>query len=79
MSKKWQTMDTSPRDGSRVLLYFENGTMAVAHHHYAKNTNWGYWDISDPADFENSFDLEIGPTHWRPLPKPPRAYDGDGA
>jgi hypothetical protein len=71
----WRTIDSAPKDGTRILL-FDNGYIAI-----------GRW--SDDARFGNEkygpgwqiFECEMDEwyaiatdtaTHWMPLPSPPR-------
>lgn len=59
---EWQSIETAPRDGTRVLIADQNTWMAVAR-------NWpcnGFW-IEDAASGLRLND----PTHWMPLPTPP--------
>lgn len=57
----WKTMDTAPKDGSRIILYTPP--------YGAGSGNWrgsmGGWD----SHF--CLNLSAEPTHWQPLPKPP--------
>lgn len=81
----WQPIETAPKDGTNILLYFPKGT---------PRTKLGYWfehkqfvngklvreSASWCYDFPNyslSFCNEVHwlsepkPTHWMPLPAPP--------
>ncbi len=59
---KWKKIKTAPKDGTLVLLYGRN---------YIKT---GYFD--DTPRLGNYPDWRWGltfyPTHWMPLPKPPK-------
>lgn len=60
---KWQTIDSAPRDGTRILG-FENGQVSVI--------NWDRivdcWALSDDID---GWRRPMDATHWMPLPPPP--------
>lgn len=56
----WQTIDTAPKDGTEVLLWLGDDVAL------------GYW-----REDAQAFDSEVGwirpmPTHWMPLPDPPK-------
>ena len=65
---KWQPINTVPRDGTRVLGYCDGDYWAIEFFWedecegklYFKHWNGDY--TSDPDE----------PTHWMPLPKPPK-------
>ncbi len=66
----WQTMDSAPRDGSRIIGYY--------------CADGGYYDILwDDSEGWVSFDYEIRNfmqpdfTHWTPLPAPPAKDAGE--
>lgn len=68
---KWQTIETAPKDGTRILLWgtchadgasrFDTQPMAVA------GIYSDGWE-TDPADY---YTVEVRPSHWMPIPKPP--------
>ncbi len=73
---KWQPIETVPKDGTDIMLWFpiDNGMCAI-----------GYW-IDDKyhrnpaANFYSANIAKLGlikmrrsaPTHWMPLPEPPK-------
>jgi hypothetical protein len=58
-AERWQPIETAPRDGTRVLLYFES-----------RWTLGGTFnDLSN--DWLIDGDHEEPPTHWMPLPPAP--------
>jgi hypothetical protein len=63
----WQPIETAPKDGSRLWLYWptrnETDRQSVGWWHESVHGCW--W--MDPADTESE-----GPTHWRELPAPPQ-------
>lgn len=78
----WHPIETAPKDGASVLLLFEDGEMSVAYYDaYYEQGNSGYDGRSDyagisawiePCSGEQIY-LHYGtPTHWMPLPEPPK-------
>ena len=59
----WQPIDTAPKDGVAVLLWCPE----------RKNTHKCYW--RDGAWQRNNDTLIEEPTHWMPLPDPPKEAD----
>ena len=74
----WQHICTAPRDGSEVLLCWENGRI-----------NFGRWEDDADAKWPKPFWLESWkkrretngplyrknqPTHWMPIPAPPAKW-----
>ena len=54
----WQPIESAPKDGTEILLY----PYAVCK-----------WDTEDGAFFRDDSDIwPQHPTHWMPLPKPPK-------
>jgi hypothetical protein len=72
----WQPINTAPKDGTHVLLISK------------VNTQWvGSWRLPRLGEPQNQSYYEYEwrdgggrwstPTHWRPLPNPPAANEGD--
>jgi hypothetical protein len=62
MNDDWQPIETAPEGGYLVLVYPNyHGAVTCAH----RDDN-GIWR----DDLEGNF--EIQPTHWMPLPEPPK-------
>lgn len=61
----WQPIETAPLGATDVLLAFPNGRIAVGWRHSAD-----YFLTSGAEPFGQE------PTHWRPLPAPPRTTKG---
>ncbi len=62
----WQDISTAPKDGTWVFLY----------HKHARIGGW-YWDggIWNNEYLEwgvGEAEPELSPTHWMPLPEPPK-------
>jgi hypothetical protein len=72
----WQDIATAPRDGTRVLLAWADGAMAIAvwqnrNENLEADTYYEGW--VDQFDFV-AMSVEA-PTHWMPLPPPPDTED----
>ena len=72
---EWQPIKTAPRDRTRVLVTW-SGTYACSHH-----VRVACFDFPEPhskkrawcGDGEQTFGNQlIRPTHWMPLPEPPK-------
>ena len=62
-TRKWQSIETAPKDGERVLLH------SPSTHTYSGIV--GIWDILDERWAEWDSWHTCFPTHWMPLPPPP--------
>jgi hypothetical protein len=72
-SRGWRPIETAPKDGSAVLVYFPDiGVCEVLWSTQVFED--GFWSVSD-----NKFEdrplrgWSTEPTHWMPLPDPPAA------
>lgn len=64
-TREWMDIETAPKDGTPVLLGFSKNWHALVGH-----WEWPLWGELN-RDF--GFDpFEMQPTHWMPLPEPPR-------
>jgi len=61
---EWRPINTAPTDGSRVLLYGQNGKIADGH--YGVGDGW-----ANPQRFVWPY-IHANPTHWMPLPGAPK-------
>lgn len=68
---EWQSISTAPRDGTAILVYekWENRFKANKSDYYIQIAYW--WD------YEWRIDALVPPTgkyptHWMPLPQPPK-------
>jgi hypothetical protein len=76
----WQPIETAPRDGTPVLLYFAHYPIYEPDYRNAAErceVGWfsgGVWHESGTAHdlFEPWRDKAGRPTHWMPLPPPPQ-------
>ncbi len=77
MSKNWQPIETAPKDGTRILLYFpvfgeaphqEFGRWEVQAFNNKPNP---YWSGDGEAVYGVKWYRSFPPSHWMPLLKPP--------
>lgn len=71
LQRGWQPIDSAPRDGTGILLGWFPGWPADA-------VAVGHWRQSHGLWFTPGFPAIEPPTHWQPLPQPPRLQDGGG-
>jgi hypothetical protein len=57
-TKKWQPIETAPKDGTWLLLLMSDSSVPVV------GSFWGRWYYADDFELDNV-------THWMPLPDPP--------
>lgn len=74
MHPEWQPIETAPKDGSYVLVYPPtwSGVASCAkwsNDEYAKKP-MPYWSRTDAIGVSDS--RRNPPTHWMPLPAPPK-------
>lgn len=60
----WQRIETAPRDGTVILA-------ALHGRRLPELVTWHEDRWVDHADYEGWID-GYGPTHWQPLPEPPK-------
>lgn len=77
---EWQPIETAPKDGTWVLLYFDGwdrpdvyeGQPTIYAGQWSTENHWresGDWYV----DWHDLTQYHIGPpTHWMPLPDPPK-------
>lgn len=70
---KWQPIETAPKDGTSVLLFKQSMDFKIR--------GYGYWEGGDSfvsGWISKGFDDTFGnlglanPSHWMPLPEPPK-------
>ncbi len=66
VAPKWQTIDTAPDDGTPVFLIDVRGIRYIGY--FNGNTSAWYSDYCDGSGEE----ILILPSHWMPLPPPPK-------
>lgn len=65
--KGWRTMDSAPKDGTWVLLWWPSWVHVPWPAYYEKYVGW-YCDRAP----DDGGECEYGPTHWMPLPPEPQ-------
>ena len=69
---EWQPIDTAPKDGTDILAYLEwtdkSGEIRVIRWDEEMEVWWGDYAYDPDDEFEY-------PTHWMPLPAPPKKGD----
>lgn len=76
MKMKWKSIETTPKDGSLILLYPSGCWDETA---WPCDAEVGYWDDDEKQWSSKLHGCEYytGPTHWASLPKPPKALHKD--
>jgi hypothetical protein len=70
---EWQPIDTAPRDNSIILLAgIDDLGDQVVGEGYWETYLWWNGEHNDP---EWSWGWEAEPTHWMPMPEPPKKGD----
>ena len=67
--REWRTMESAPKDGTRVLLFVPPYGPSTGHYAPAR-TNWGPKASLWVA--HSVLNKVAAPTHWMPLPQPPK-------
>ena len=70
MKGKWQPIDTAPKNGSPILVFWNYVLDGKSWTCYAI-TRWDE-QAHEWTDVEDSDDYFSEPTHWMPLPEPPQ-------
>lgn len=65
-SREWRTIDSAPRDGTRVLVYAPGHLLMLA-----SFEAWKTIHAAGPWWWSNGSIITPEPTHWMPLPSPP--------
>ena len=66
---KWQLIDTAPKD--KRILVFAGKSMYVGIYAQHTKTNEDCWIVAEFGD-NGERALIVKPTHWHPLPEPPK-------
>ena len=71
MNSEWQPIETAPQDGRRIIgCYVPDGDAAVVRWKAGHGDWHGYWNLDVCGSYAE--DGEWWPTHWMPLPEPPK-------
>ena len=68
---EWQPIETAPRDGTFVLLFGPDGIDMGKYEPWAADYGSG-WERFRTAEYDNDGVMITHPTHWMPLPPPPK-------
>lgn len=66
----WQPIETAPKDGTGFLGWWPHWT-AFPVRIWWQNNQW-YMAEDHPATWHDGMPRGHGPTHWMPLPEPPK-------
>lgn len=78
----WQPIETAPKDGTRIFLFFPEWRHSVQPGHWldSKEIRYGkiyresaQWIVEGSAFF-SIHERKLEPTHWMPLPDPPKVF-----
>ena len=67
----WQPIETAPKDGTNILLVNRRGLMATGL--WMAGIRGRGWFLRGGTKPDTFFNDHHGPTHWMPLPPPPRS------
>ena len=74
----WKPIETAPKDGTIIIAYSPHDgrvrTMQFDSHEYRKRPQ-PHWRATN--NFGIMWDMERQPTHWMPLPEPPKTEGTD--
>lgn len=73
MEIKWKPIETAPKDGTSILLCNNRETTVGIYMHDGREFPWVVFDGHFTKEPLNGWsDNKFGPTHWMPLPDPPK-------
>ncbi len=69
----WQPIETAPRDGTKIIAWRPAvGVADTMYYAEYEGLTGGAWHWADDGDAPH---VERQPTHWMPLPPPPKEYN----
>lgn len=71
---EWQPIETAPKDGTHIDLWADGERLADCF--WAEGEDYGHDDChwrQCYAEASSSFQTAYDPSHWMPLPAPPKA------
>lgn len=77
MSNQWQPIETAPRDGTDILVTYQNCDSWFVHNAFwlddddPERTGWWSYLLTEVS--RTQLDGCCEPTHWRPCLSPPEA------
>lgn len=81
--QEWQTIDSAPKDGTRVLLLDKHGEITIGWwetgREFSGSDHYNDWSSGaiSAGGYDAGFDRVYYVTHWRPLPSPPVPAEGE--
>jgi hypothetical protein len=63
----WQPIETAPKDGTHILAWRNNNPPTVVHWFDDPEAPGFYTSVNEIAP-----NYPFNPTHWMPLPEPPK-------
>jgi hypothetical protein len=73
---EWKPIETAPKDGTAVLLYFSNSPHQIWIGAWVRHSDPSYpfvWRDPTGSILVREWKDDVPPTHWMPLPEPPHA------
>jgi hypothetical protein len=67
---RWRPIQSAPKDGTELWLYAPDESPSQFVGRYEVSGEYGYWAYSEELVMQVVG--EAGPTHWMPLPEPPK-------
>lgn len=72
--QKWQPIETAPKDGTYVLLFYDGYIIMGGWNLQAVSEKYASWDFISPiCTCCEGTRVDIEPTHWMPMSEPPNA------
>lgn len=73
---EWRLIEIAPKDGTDVLLYVPEVRRIMAASYKASITTGyfdnGSWHLCETGGYAEDDEIYPTPTHWMPLPEPPK-------
>lgn len=67
---EWQPIETAPKDGTQVDVYISELQERYTEAHFCVSEQCWVWDL--PCGTKRVMFTKTPPTHWMPLPQPPK-------
>lgn len=68
---QWQPIDSAPRDGTKIDVINHHGERTTDVYFSPHRNRWVHWWQQYHGSM-GEVELDIAPTHWMPLPTPPK-------
>jgi hypothetical protein len=70
MMMEWKPIETAPKDGTRILVFDREYHGEIAACEFNKEWGWVERGLDYATEVWGYGEME--PTHWMPLPQPPK-------